>query len=130
MQLYIRDRSRHVVFLHNIDELKEFEENYMGQDVVIGDLYYFNKAMTQRLLKFLEDNPSIGCYSSYDLTDPVLCSRFSVVKKMPLESNVQELGDNVTYYGVLHGTSYESELKLHYVEKPELRNFIKACQSK
>lgn len=129
MKLYIRDLSKHVVYLHSLQELRDFEDNYIGMPVVIGDLYYFNEPMRQRLLKFLESNPQIDCYSSYDISDPILLSRFVSVEKTPIEHKPTELGDVINYYTVKNGTSFKDEMRLHYVDSPELRNFISACQS-
>ena len=127
MNLYIRDRGRRVVFLHDINELRNFIEVYVGQEVVIGDLSTFNRPMVQCLLKFVEENPRVDCYSSYDIDDPILMSRFTKVFKEPLDGKASELGDNVSYYSVHHGTSMPSGMKMSYVDCPELRNFIKAC---
>lgn len=129
MTLYIRDLSKYVVYIHDMNELKDFEENYVGTPVVIGDLTYFSYPMRQRLLKFLESNPQIDCYSSYDLTDPVLLSRFVYVKKSPIVHKPVELGNVINYYTVDNGTSFSSDVKLLYTDNPELRNFISACQS-
>lgn len=82
MVLYIRDRSQCVNFVHNVKELREFVGNYIyGTHVVVGDLSLFSGPMRSMLLKFLEDNPEVDCFSSTDLCDPVLLSRFSRVVK-------------------------------------------------
>ena len=41
--------------------------------------------MVSMLLKLTEENPQIDCYSSLDIVDPVLLSRFREVVKVPLE---------------------------------------------
>lgn len=86
MDLYIRHRDNiWINFVHNIEELRAFIEVYIpGRHLVIGDLSLFNKSMFQALLKFIEDNPEIDCYSSRDLTDPILLSRFVNIYKQPL----------------------------------------------
>lgn len=129
MKLYIRDRERHVLFVHSVEELMDFSDMYVGQEVVIGDLSTFNRPMVQRLLKLLEENPRIDCYSSYDIDDPILLSRFTEVIKVPLEKRVVEIGEVVNYYTVQNGTKFSPEDKLHYVNNPELRNLIKSCRS-
>lgn len=86
MVLFIRDRSRCVNFVHNVKELLEFVGNYIyGTHVVLGDLSLFSGPMRSMLLKFLEDNPAVDCYSSTDLCDAVLLSRFSRVVKVRLD---------------------------------------------
>lgn len=69
-----------------MDELRQFEEMYVpGTKILIGDLATFSKPMLSKLLKLLEENPAIDCYSSQDLMDFVLLSRFVQVIKDPLE---------------------------------------------
>lgn len=86
MRLYIRQRPRWINFLHTVEDIKIFEEAYVPRtEVLIGDLCTFNRYMMQRLLKLLEENPYIDCYSSQDISDPVLLSRFLQVCKDPLE---------------------------------------------
>lgn len=85
MTLYIRDKSQCVNFVHTVKELRDFVGDYIyGTQVVLGDLSIFTGPMRSMLLKFLEDNPMVDCYSSEDLSDAVLLSRFSRVVKTPL----------------------------------------------
>lgn len=85
MILLVRKKIRWINFLHGIEELKAFEDSYFPDtQILIGDLSMFSKSMLNRLLKFLEENPKVDCYSSRDLTDPVLLSRFVHVDKEPL----------------------------------------------
>lgn len=89
MILYIRSSDRWINFLHNIHEFRMFEEMYIpGTPILIGDISQFSKPMTNGLLKLLEDNPSIDCFSSKDLQNPVLLSRFVKVLKDPLVYSV------------------------------------------
>lgn len=75
-----------MTFVHGISEFRSFVESYVpGVSYVLGDVGLFDGRMRSMLLKFLEDNPGIDCYSSVDIGDPVLLSRFSEVVKVPLE---------------------------------------------
>lgn len=86
MKLFIRKKDRWINFIHNVDEMRQFEEAYIrGSRILIGDLSTFSRPMTNMLLKLIEDNPWIDCYSSRDLLDPVLISRFMEVVKEPLQ---------------------------------------------
>ena len=86
MILYVRNKpDKFINFINSMDELKAFIDIFIpGKAVVIGDLSLFSKRMMDVLLKFLEDNPMIDCYSSSDITDPVLLSRFIKEVKDPL----------------------------------------------
>ena len=85
--LHIRNRSNiYITFIRDIDELKEFTNNYLpGRPLVIGDISTFSNKMRLILLKFIEENPSVSCYSSEDLVDPILQSRFIDIIKEPLK---------------------------------------------
>ena len=85
MVLYVRKRVDGLVFVHSIDELRKFEGNYFpGTRVVLGDLSVFSRPMIEFMLKFLEENPVVDCFSSEDIDNPVLLSRFVRVDKTPL----------------------------------------------
>jgi hypothetical protein len=85
MKLYIRKKSSWINYIHTLQELKEFHHNYIpGTPLLIGDLSTFTKGMANILLKLLEENPQIDCYSSRDINDKVLLSRFTQVEKEPL----------------------------------------------
>lgn len=85
MVLYVRKRVDGLVFVHSIDELRKFESNYFpGTRVVLGDLSVFSRPMIEFMLKFLEENPVVDCFSSEDIDNPVLLSRFVRVDKAPL----------------------------------------------
>lgn len=62
-----------------------FVDAYLpGTPLIVGDLATFSRQMMQMLLKFVEDNPEVSCYSSVDVADPVLLSRFPEIVKEPL----------------------------------------------
>lgn len=107
-KLYIRDRScGYITFLHSKQELTEFIENYIpGRPLVIGDLSQFNSGMKQMLLKFIEENPIINCYSSEDPVDGILQSRFIEILKQPV---VLASNHDVTAY-LSSDRSYQSAL--------------------
>lgn len=87
MKLFIRSKKGGFInYMHNMAELKSFQENYIpNTKILIGDLSMFNKNMLNILLKFLEENPKIDCYSSKDIADRVLLSRFSIIEKVPIQ---------------------------------------------
>ena len=86
MRLLVRYKSEFVNFVHNISELRDFVEAYVpGTRIVLGDISTFSKQMVSMLLKLTEENPQIDCYSSLDIVDLVLLSRFREVVKVPLE---------------------------------------------
>ena len=82
-KLFIRNRKcGYITFLHNKQELLDFIYSYIpGRHLVIGDVATFNNSMRQALLKLIEENPMLDCYSSEDLVDPIIQSRF--VEQMP-----------------------------------------------
>lgn len=86
MKLYVREKPKAWInFIHDVEEFKEFEMMYIpGRKLVIGDISTFSKPMLNRLLKFIEENHEIDCYTSKDLMDPILLSRFVEVVKEPL----------------------------------------------
>lgn len=89
--LYIRDRKKWITFCYSVEDLNFQIQNYVpGRDIIIGDIAQFNNAMKQKLLKFLEDNPCISCYSEYEIADPVLISRFVRVIKERLEISTSQ----------------------------------------
>lgn len=86
-KLFIRNHScGYITFLHDKLELLNFIDYYIpGRVLVIGDLATFNTPMKQILLKFIESNPSVNCYSSEDICDKVLQSRFVEIIKEPIK---------------------------------------------
>lgn len=85
MTLYIRKKPGWINFIHNIQEFREFISFYIPErHIVIGDISQFSKQMRNMLLKFIEDNNMVDCYSSQDIVDPVLLSRFPNVVKDPI----------------------------------------------
>lgn len=88
MRVYIRQKPEEqlVTFVSTTEELRRLIEDYIpGRKIIIGDLYTFSRMMLQLLLKFCEANPEVDVYSSCDLTNPVLLSRFPEIIKEPLE---------------------------------------------
>lgn len=96
-RLYIRNRRcGYITFIHNKQEMLDFIDAYVpGRRLVIGDVATFNSGMRQALLKLIEENPSIDCYSSEDLVDPIIQSRFVEILKEPI---VLDLHHNVDEY--------------------------------
>jgi len=85
-KLYIRKRDGlWLNFVNSKDELMEFEYGLIpGRKLVLADLSTFNSTMKLMLLKILEEHPEeIDCYSSVDLLDSILLSRFTAIEKEP-----------------------------------------------
>lgn len=117
MRLYIRHKVGWVNFVANVAELRMFEEGYFpGNKVIIGDLALFNRAMRMKLLKLLEENPLIDCYSSEDVSDPVLLSRFTEVIKEPLLLK-REISEDLYFQSSRDYSSVEQYLDLSYERK-------------
>lgn len=86
--LYVRFRSqdRWVNMVHSIDEFRDLIDAYFpGTPLVIGDYSTFDGRMKSMLLKFIEDNPEVSVYSSEDVPDAILLSRFPNIEKVPLQ---------------------------------------------
>jgi len=81
---YIRSKPKWINFIHA--DIEGFIEMYEmnPQPLVIGDLSLMSPSKITKLLKLVEDYPLISCYSSSDLDNPVLYSRFSDFKIGPL----------------------------------------------
>lgn len=117
MRLYIRHKVGWVNFVANVAELRMVEEGYFpGNKVIIGDLALFNRAMRMKLLKLLEENPLIDCYSSEDVSDPVLLSRFTEVIKEPLLLK-REISEDLYFQSSRDYSSVEQYLDLSYERK-------------
>lgn len=86
MKLFVRYREGiWITFIHDVKEFKDFIDSYIpGRPFVIGDLSTFSSTMKNMLLKFIEENPTVNVYSSEDITDRILLSRFVEVVKEPL----------------------------------------------
>lgn len=125
MNLYIRHRSGvWINFISNLSELKQFEDSYLpGRHLVLGDLSLFTPTMILHLLKFIEENSDIDCYSSSDIKDPILLSRFVNVYKEPLclvkTYSLDEFNDSDKSYSsaesLLDGTSDDIKLRISRV---------------
>lgn len=86
MVLYVRHKQGiWINYVHSIEEFREFEDILIpGRHMVIGDLALFSKPMMYWLLKLIEENSEIDCYSSKDIQDPILLSRFVNIIKDPV----------------------------------------------
>lgn len=97
MNLYVRHKEKGVWinFIHDITEFKDFEASYIsGRNLLIGDISSFTRPMLNRLLKFIEENPEVNCYTSKDITDPILLSRFVSIIKEPITiSSITSIND-------------------------------------
>ena len=86
MNLYVRVRHKYINYLHNVQEFRQFLDMYIsGTPIMIGDISVFNKPMKNMLLKFVEENPCVDCYSSSDIKDPILLSRCVNIFKDPIQ---------------------------------------------
>ena len=107
-RLFIRNRKcGYITFIHNKQELLDFIDSYLpGRRLVIGDIATFNSGMRQALLKLVEENPALDCYSSEDLVDPIIQSRFVEIIKDPiildLHHNVDEFMASDRKYQASH----------------------------
>ena len=125
MKLFIRNRPRWCNFLHTVDELRQFEESYIPKtSILIGDLATFNKPMMSKLLKLLEENPMIDCYSSQDIPDQVLLSRFVQVVKDPIS-----LTPHISEESFLESDKDYQAVEL-YLDLPTDLKLVAAGQSK
>jgi len=121
MRLYVRNITNvWITFIHDTAELKEFVANYVpGRRFVVGDLSLFNQTMFNILLKFVEENPMIDCYSSQDIMNPILLSRFVEVVKDPISIaptfSIEEFQnsshDYLSAYSFLDGSSNDKKLR-------------------
>lgn len=112
----------------------EFIEYYLpGRPLVIGDIATFNKGMRQALLKFIEENPVVNCYSSEDLVDPILQSRFIEISKdslaLDLHHNVDEyLSSDKNYQSAhmfLNGLNSSAKLRAPLCKRNLLKLLVR-----
>jgi hypothetical protein len=75
-----------VVVLSNIDDVRQYIENYSGVmrlKTCLGDLSLISGHAQACLLKFIEESEEdIVCYASVDSVSPVLMSRFDIIDKV------------------------------------------------
>lgn len=83
--LYIRKRTTTPEIVHNVSELRDFIADYIeGRKLLLDISLIYSGASRALLLKFLEDNPEVDCFSTTDILDPILLSRFRVIEKDPI----------------------------------------------
>lgn len=134
MRLLIRHRDNvWVTYLHDIKELREFISAYLpGRHLTIGDVSLFNSAMRTLLLKFVEENPEVDLYSSFDVVDPILLSRATEVIKEPLtysrSNSIDQFFESDKSYlsaqSLLASSSIESKLRAHSCSKSLLKVLV------
>ena len=117
--LYVRDKSVAglVNFVHTPQELRAFLDYYVdGTQAVLGDISVFTGQMRSMLLKLIEDHPQVDCYSSTDVVDSVLLSRFVRVVKASAGYRVEHSEKDF----LASDRGYESALQ-HLDISPRLR---------
>ena len=117
--LYVRDKSVAglINFIHTPQELRAFLDYYVdGTQAVLGDISVFTGQMRSMLLKLIEDHPQVDCYSSTDVVDSVLLSRFVRVVKVPAGYRVEHSEKDF----LASDRGYESALQ-HLDISPRLR---------
>lgn len=134
MRLFIRHRTKSwIIYLHDTKELKDFIASYMpGRPLLIGDVSQFNSSMRTVLLKFVEDNPEIDLYSSFDVVDPILLSRATEIIKDPLtytrSNSIDQFFESDKSYlaaqSLLASSSIESKLRAHSCSKSLLKVLV------
>ena len=118
MKLLVRDRSRFINFVSTVQGLRDFVDAYVpGSSIVLGDISTFSGQMLSMLLKFIEENPMVDCYSSLDIVDPVLLSRFTEVVKTPLSlssvhSEKDFMGSDRSFSSAVQHLEFSDTLRL------------------
>lgn len=129
MNLYVRVRNKYINFLHSVQEFKQFQDMYIpGTPVLIGDISYFNKHMLNMLLKFIEENPAVDCYSTMDVQDPIILSRTVGIFKDPIplveSASIEEFKQSdrgfVAIQEHLHSMSYQKKLLCYKIDDRNL----------
>ena len=96
-RLIIGGNPSSVILLDNIKDMREWVSTYFNQEVIIGDFAKFSEPMRGLLLKTIEENDMLSLWSSTDISDNVLLSRFQdVVKCEHLVSFNQDMDDMPT----------------------------------
>ena len=118
MDIYIRQKKGWVNFVNGIDELRTFVDNYIpNTSIKIGDLSTFTLQMKTMLLKFVEDNPKVDCYSSTDVFDDTILSRCVHYIKEPftivVSPSIEEFkNSNKSFSDVQRSLSMNNTMKL------------------
>jgi hypothetical protein len=80
--IYIRKKPDWITFVSNVQELNNLIDVLPpNKRIVIGDVSVFSAPLRNRLLKIVEENHFVDIYSSKDLNDTVLLSRFVHIEK-------------------------------------------------
>lgn len=117
-RLFIRNRTAgFVTFIKGKQELKSFIDDYLpGRHLIVGDIAMFTGGMIQMLLKFIEENPAVDCYSTADLSNPILQSRFVEIIKDPIQLPYEPGDDKF----IASDKSYQSA-QIHLAESSEVK---------
>lgn len=83
--LYIRKKPSWINFITS-DEINSFIEVYVlsKTSLVVGDYALWTPSARKKFLCFLESYPQVSVYSSININDPILLSRFTEVQISPL----------------------------------------------
>lgn len=123
MVLYVRSKNKWVNYLHDVNEFRTFVDNYIpGTKLVIGDVALFSTPMKNMLLKFLEDNPIVDCYSSEEIADSVLLSRFVEIKKESMALTpitIEEFKDSDKGFSSAMALGLSSTVSLNLYHAPD-----------
>lgn len=120
--LYLKKSPKWVNYLSN-EELNDFIEMYTGNELVIGDLAAWSNTSIQKLLKLVETYPKLSVYSSRDLFNPILYSRFPSIIKSPGTAYVED-PNPISYNNLLQNSHISATERLHARGHSPLRGTI------
>lgn len=120
---YLRAKPKWINFIQ--DDIEGFLEMYSlhPQPIVVGDLALMSSVQITKLLKMLEDYPEISCFSSRDVDNSILYSRFQqfiiepVKPLTPLEGSVQ-------YHDLLNVSDASKALLAHIRRSHSIREML------
>lgn len=83
--VYIRVKPTWINFIKDESELTQLVDTMdIYRPIVVGDVSLFSRSLKNNLLKVVEEYNNISIYSSSDIADGILLSRFTcVVKEAP-----------------------------------------------
>lgn len=83
--VYIRVKPTWINFIKDESELTQLVDTMdIYRPIVVGDVSLFSRSLRNNLLKVVEEYNNISIYSSSDIADGILLSRFTrVVKEAP-----------------------------------------------